>query len=333
LARFRDRNKVRALHLHGEGGDVAKDDPVLLAALADLAALVATYRPECVYNMDETGLFYRIQPRYTLLAPSEEPERTRGKKLAKERVSAIICANADGTVKIPVVIVGKAARPTCVAHMTWPTPYRHQNKAWVDKAICWDWFDSVFVPSVRAVTSEAVLLVLDNAPGHFDAFERDGIRVTFLPPNCTSWRQPMDLGVIAALKKRYKYLLLRDVIKFVEKTALERRDLLAAANQMRAGAAGVAYGRPAHVLDAATYIAAAWDAVTPATIKSAYTKADIGVAFGDSQLRSTDDIDIAISSLVESFTSASIEETLEYVHVDDRDSEEYISEVVAEFEF
>jgi hypothetical protein len=33
--------------------------------------------------------------------------------------------------------------------------------------------------------------------------------------------------------------------------------------------------------------------------------------------------------LVAAFTSASIEETLDYVHADDRDSEEYISEVVA----
>ena len=88
--------------------------------------------------------------------------------------------------------------------------------------------------------------------------------------------------------------------------------------------------KPAHVLDAATYIAAAWDAVTPATIKSAYTKADIGVAFEDSQLRASDDVDTAITSLVASFASASIEETLEYVYVDDRDSEQYISEVVAE---
>ena len=47
---------------------------------------------------------------------------------------------------------------------------------------------------------------MDNAPGHFEAFERGNIKIMFLPPNCTSWKQPMDLGVIAALKKRYKYI-------------------------------------------------------------------------------------------------------------------------------
>ena len=42
---------------------------------------------------------------------------------------------------------------------------------------------------------------MDNAPGHFSAFERNNIKVVFFPPNCTSWKQPCDVGIIAALKK------------------------------------------------------------------------------------------------------------------------------------
>ena len=36
------------------------------------------------------------------------------------------------------------------------------------------------------------------------------------PPNCTSWKQSWDMGFIAALKKRYKYLYLKDVLDFYE---------------------------------------------------------------------------------------------------------------------
>ena len=42
---------------------------------------------------------------------------------------------------------------------------------------------------------------MDNAPGHFPAFARNNIKVVFFPPNCTSWKQPCDMVIIAALKK------------------------------------------------------------------------------------------------------------------------------------
>ena len=41
------------------------------------------------------------------------------------------------------------------------------------------------------------------------------------------------------------------------------------------GAASVAYGNPAHMLDAAQYIKLAWDAISDATIKNAFNKAKL----------------------------------------------------------
>ena len=66
--------------LHGEGGEVDKKNPELLAALEVLCSVIAQYEPECVYNMDETGLFFRILPRYIILMPSEGINTTCGKK-------------------------------------------------------------------------------------------------------------------------------------------------------------------------------------------------------------------------------------------------------------
>jgi hypothetical protein len=51
---------------------------------------------------------------------------------------------------------------------------------------------------------------------HFEAFERDNVRIVFFPPNCRSWKQPYDMGIIVALKKRFKYLYLKDVFYFYE---------------------------------------------------------------------------------------------------------------------
>jgi hypothetical protein len=74
----------------------------------------------------------------------------------------------------------------------------------------------VFYPEVKKQTGRCILLLMDNAPGHFEALERDNIQIVFFPPNCTSWKQPCDMGIITALKKRYKYLYLKDVLDFYE---------------------------------------------------------------------------------------------------------------------
>jgi len=74
----------------------------------------------------------------------------------------------------------------------------------------------MFYPEVKKQIGRWVFLLLDNAPGHFEAFECDNVRIVFFPPNCTSWKQPYDMGIIATLKKRFKYLYLKDVLDFYE---------------------------------------------------------------------------------------------------------------------
>ena len=78
--------------------------------------------------------------------------------------------------------------------------------------------------SARGV-GRKVLLLLDNFSGHtppepnfFKSLERRfGVRVDFLPPNTPSHYQPLDQGIIAAFKAKYRRDLLRKVIQFWEK--------------------------------------------------------------------------------------------------------------------
>jgi hypothetical protein len=86
----------------------------LLAALDDLYAIIAQYDLENVYNMDETGLFFCLLPRYNLLMPDEDILTTRRKKKSKDRVSFIVCANDVGTHKIPCALIDKPKAPTCI---------------------------------------------------------------------------------------------------------------------------------------------------------------------------------------------------------------------------
>jgi len=124
----------------------------------------------------------------------------------------------------------------------------------MDVETCWKWFNEVFVPEVKRRTRRLVLLLMDNAPRHFDAFRHDNICVVFFPPNYTSWKQPCDMGIIAALKKRYKYLYLKDILDFYELDEQLKQRKRELKKRLRRGAAGVSYGNPAHVLDAASYV-------------------------------------------------------------------------------
>jgi len=209
--------------LHGEGAEVDKNDPELLSALEELYSIIAQYDPENVYNMDETGLLFHLLPKYSILMPNEDISSTRGKKKAKDRVSLIVCTNASGTHKIPCVMIGKPKEPTCIKDRHWPILYFNQAKAWMDVETYWKWFNEVFVPEIKRQTGRPILLLMDNAPRHFDAFEHDNIHVVFFPPNCTSWKQPCDMGIIAALKKRYKYLYLKDILNYKLDEQLKQR--------------------------------------------------------------------------------------------------------------
>ena len=123
------------------------------------------------------------------------------------------CSNSTGTHKLPLMFVGKSLNPRCFKHVSLPVKYYSQKNAWVDTNIFTDWFKKHFVPSVKKHLTESglpikALLLLDNAPAHPDVSvlqsENGNIKAMYLPPNTTAIIQPMDQGVLEALKRRYK---------------------------------------------------------------------------------------------------------------------------------
>lgn len=132
---------------------------------------------------------------------------------AKERLTLVLCCNATGSCKIPPLLIGTAKKPHCFRNGPCPLPYTNQQRAWVDKIRYREWWTNVFLPEVRAFTTEKVALLMDNCAGHDVTVEDPTGQVTvfFFPPNVTSVYQPLDQGIISAMKKRYKYLMLKEV--------------------------------------------------------------------------------------------------------------------------
>ena len=79
--------------------------------------------------MDETGLFYRLEPDQTLAT-----HRLAGRKKDKERLTIALCANADGSHKLNPLVIGKFAKPRCFTNINisnLPVTYRNNKKAWM----------------------------------------------------------------------------------------------------------------------------------------------------------------------------------------------------------
>ena len=177
-------------------------------------------------------------------------------------------------------------------------------------------------------------MLLDNAPRHFEAFERDDVRIVFFPPNCTSWKQPYDMGIIAALKKRIKYLYLKDVLDFFELDEEAKLLKKRQGRRLRHGVAGVAYGNPAHLLDAASYVKEVWQSVSPSSIKNAFIKAEIMTLEFDQE--GVNEIKDLAAEVAQAMAALNLyvgqDELEEFVHVNDENSEKIASAVLEDVE-
>eukprot|EP00731_Ephydatia_muelleri_P019478 Em0012g303a len=130
------------------------------------------------------------------------------------------------------VVIGAAKTPRCCKNNPPSVPYYHQRNAWNDSKLYKKWWDEVFVPTIRSFTKDPrpVALVLDGFSGHDERciHSLGQIRVFKLPPNITSVFQPMDQGIIAALKSGYRNRLLFRLVEVADNYG----DLQAMAKQL-----------------------------------------------------------------------------------------------------
>ena len=63
-----------------------------------------------IYNVDESGLFYHLMPARTL---AFKGDNCNGGKNSKDRLTVLLCANANGSDKMTPLIIGKSQKPRC----------------------------------------------------------------------------------------------------------------------------------------------------------------------------------------------------------------------------
>lgn len=74
------------------------------------------------------------------------------------------------------------------------------------------------------IANRKVLLFVDNCPAHPVVDDIKNVKVVFLPKNCTSKLQPMDMGIIRNLKHFYRTRLVRRLNNFIGKPNVQRKE-------------------------------------------------------------------------------------------------------------
>ncbi|KAE9043477.1 hypothetical protein PR003_g20689 [Phytophthora rubi] len=120
------------MRAHGELGAVD-----LEAAAPDherLRGIIATYSHSYIYNMDETGFFYANVPRGSMCIREAPPL-----KQSKSRITLVVCTNATGTHKLPLIFIGKSRQPRWIKNKPADIDYKSTTKAWMDTESFQSW--------------------------------------------------------------------------------------------------------------------------------------------------------------------------------------------------
>jgi hypothetical protein len=127
----------------------------------------------------------------------------KGIRVNKERITVLVCANLDGTEKLPLLVIRKSKQPQCFRNTKLlPCTHHHNKSAWMTCEI----FQEFLVSLDRRMASKSrkILLFVDHCPAH-PKYVRNfkNVQVQFFPANTTSVLQPMDQGIINALKQKF----------------------------------------------------------------------------------------------------------------------------------
>lgn len=222
FGRFKESFAMNGFHFHGEAGGVDKKQ-----AKRDVTDKVteklAGVHIERIFNMDESPFYFRTLPRFGYGFKKDKGQKGTKEMYAKERITMVLCCNACGDIRIPIFYIGQHPEPQpLVRHKAraarYRVRYRAQPHAWNTHELTQYWVDHIFVPNVRKrLPRGPIYLIWDNFGGHNDIKPADkDIIILFLPPHVTCIHQPLDQGIINALKTRYRSNLVSFLLRTIK---------------------------------------------------------------------------------------------------------------------
>jgi hypothetical protein len=260
LSKFKSRHGLRRLRVCGE--KLSSNEPAVSPFLSKFKEKILALGvvPAQIYNCDESALFWKMLPDKTVVDSHEKT--APGRKVAKERVTFLLCTNSDGSHKIKPLVIGKSKHPRAFKNVDLPVDYKSSKNAWMTSDIFREWLQN-FVKQVRSFLKtqsldEKALLLMDNAtchcPGEENIDTETGeFTIMFLPPNTTATIQPLDQNIIQLTKLAYRKSLLSHIL------SSDEDDISKCIKSLT-------------LRDAVFWLSHAWQSISPVTISKSWKK-------------------------------------------------------------
>lgn len=169
-----------------------------------------------VINMDQTPIWLSMHPQTTLnlVGAATVNGRRTGESGARFTCTIAISANGD---KLRPFLIFKGQPQGHIATREFPgNPDRVavdlccQKSAWQDEENMLKWINTALVPYLQEKAAGApALLLLDHFSAHWtqnvrDRMEELGVTLHKIPPGCTGYVQPIDVGIGKPFKDRVR---------------------------------------------------------------------------------------------------------------------------------
>ncbi|EDQ90653.1 uncharacterized protein MONBRDRAFT_24250 [Monosiga brevicollis MX1] len=305
LRTVKEKMGLQSVSVHDEGGSV--DETAAATAMEAFHAELGAHGvddPDCIINCDETVLCWKQIPSYRYTMPDSISASSATKHLKDQNRATLILATTLSGLKVPLTLIGKPQHPPC---FDYDPPnngdtrtYFSQNRAWTDRATMLRWLKEVLIPWKRSIVgTKKIVLIWDNAHS-IDSAMLDGVcgpdelAIVCLPANLTARHQPLDAGIIAAFKTRYKGELLRRYAELAAsaesfQSCRQREAELQRDCGMEMQLSGIKFGRMPSLSDALDLSLATWETLSTDTIINCWLKAAcVPLAISTQVLRRTE---------------------------------------------
>ena len=138
LTKWKGRYNIKKIRVSGESGDVS--GATISSWKERLPELLQGYKAEDIFNLDETGCFWRALPESGF---GERGKKHSGGKKSKKRITIAFLVSATGAKETPVVIWN--SKKPCFRGFdvrSLPVKYYSQSKSWMTGEILVDYLTS-----------------------------------------------------------------------------------------------------------------------------------------------------------------------------------------------